>query len=73
MTSYPTSIRGTVLIALLLFAVALAGALIVRAEGLSDSGRAHVLGAASVLDDPDSGGQASRAHFPPDVQIYAPY
>lgn len=52
-----TAVRGAVLVALMLFAVALAGAAVAGAQGLT-SGPGQVLGAASLLGgDPDAGGE----------------
>ena len=52
-----TAVRRTVLVALVLFALALGGALIAGAQGLTGAGPGHVLGAASLLGDPDDGGE----------------
>ena len=52
MTKDLTAVRWAVLIALMLFAVALAGAAVSAADG--GPGGGHVL---ALLDDPDAGGE----------------
>lgn len=54
MTNNLTTVRWAVLVALMLFAVALAGTFIATDGGYSGVGPARVL---SLMDDPDSGGQ----------------
>ena len=51
-----TAVRGAVLVALMLFAVALGGALVAGAQGLT-GGPGQVLGASLVGGDPDGGGE----------------
>ena len=54
MTLEPTSVRRAFLIALILFMVAIGGAMLSGTMGLSNVGSGQVL---SLRDDPDAGGQ----------------
>jgi hypothetical protein len=54
MTKELAVVRWAVLLALVLFAVALTGAAVSAARGWSGSDSGHVL---SLMDDPDAGGQ----------------